>query len=84
MPMCLSPSGKIPIFPQKLENVYLLINLESSSDRSMVQGVEGTIVVPGQLGRVQGDVGLYRLVECVDQTFMSKNGMSMSMKTGIR
>jgi len=48
--------------------VYLLVDLVSSADGVVVEGVDGSLVVPGQMSRMQRHVGLHSLVEGVDQT----------------
>ena len=53
--------------------VYLLVDLVSSADGVVVEGVDGSLVVPGQMSRMQRHVGLHSLVEGVDQTWNRVN-----------
>ena len=48
--------------------MYLLVDLVTPAHGAVVDGVDGALVIPGQLGRMKRQVGLHGLVKSVSQT----------------
>ena len=60
-------------WPLKGVHAYLLVDLVTPAQGAVVDGVDGALVIPGQLGRMKRQVGLHGLVESIRQTLKNDN-----------